>query len=111
MTQWQRPREIPLRVICTPFAGWTDKARQAKRDELRHVLTAAVCARGDAEGDGEVRYYQGMHDVAAVLLFELGERPAYVLLHRLARCQLRDSTRCAASLAASFHACAGSACR
>ena len=59
------------------------------------MLTAAVCAGADAEGDGEVRYYQGMHDVAAVLLFELGERPAYVLLHRLARCQLRDCTRCA----------------
>lgn len=59
------------------------------------MLTAAVCMGGDAEGDGEVRYYQGMHDVAAVLLFELGERPAYALLHRLARCQLRDCTRCA----------------
>ena len=78
-----------------PCAGWTDEARGAKRDELRHVLTAAVCAGADAEGDGEVRYYQGMHDVAAVLLFELGERPAYAALHRLARCQLRDCTRCA----------------
>ncbi len=64
------------------------------------MLTAAVRAGGDAEGDGEVRYYQGMHDVAAVLLFELGERPAYALLHRLARCQLRDCTRCANAAAA-----------
>ncbi|KAK9844193.1 hypothetical protein WJX81_007703 [Elliptochloris bilobata] len=75
--------------------GWSDEARDAKRDELRHVLTAAVCAGGGAgeEEDGEVRYYQGMHDVAAVLLFEVGERSAYVVLRRLARCQLRDSTR------------------
>ena len=73
--------------------GWSEEAREAKRDELRHVLTAAVCARG--ESDGEVYYYQGMHDIAAVLLFELGERPAFAMLRRLARCQLRDCTRCA----------------
>jgi len=71
--------------------GWSDEAREAKRDELRNVLTAAVCAGGGRDGD--VYYYQGMHDVAAVLLFEVGERPAYVLLRRLARCHLRDCTR------------------
>ena len=36
---------------------------------------------------------QGLHDVAAVLLFVCGERPAARLLAHLATCHLRDCTR------------------
>ncbi len=42
----------------------------------------------------EVFYYQGLHDVASVLLLVLGsERAAFPVLCRLVRCQLRDATR------------------
>ena len=52
------------------------------------MLTAAV--GGNAGG---VHYYQGLHDVAAVLLFTCGEAAAYRLLAHLAACHLRDCTR------------------
>lgn len=41
-----------------------------------------------------VFYYQGLHDVASVLLLELGgEARAFPLLCKLVTCQLRDCTR------------------
>jgi hypothetical protein len=42
---------------------------------------------------GGTFYYQGLHDVAAVLLFVCGELPAYRLLRVLTGCHLRDCTR------------------
>lgn len=68
--------------------GWSDEEREEKRHALQRVLTAAVCAHG-----GDVYYYQGMHDVAAVLLFVLGERGAYLCLRQMVKAQLRDCTR------------------
>ena len=53
------------------------------------MLTASV-VRGRAAG---VHYYQGMHDVAAVLLLVAGEEGAYRMLSHLATCHLRDCTR------------------
>lgn len=40
-----------------------------------------------------MHYYQGLHDVASVLLLVLGEAPAYHVLSHLATCHLRDCTR------------------
>lgn len=71
--------------------GWTTAERGAKRGALRRLLNATVNGRAP----GDVSYYQGLHDVAAVLLFVAGERTAAPMLARLAVCHLRDCTRCA----------------
>jgi Rab-GTPase-TBC domain len=78
---WSRSRNA--------LAGWNDDDRAVKRAALRRVLNAVVCSR-----PGGVFYYQGLHDVAAVLLFVAGEKAAYTMLSHLAVCQLRDCTRC-----------------
>ncbi|KAI3436556.1 hypothetical protein D9Q98_005972 [Chlorella vulgaris] len=68
--------------------GWSDAEREVKRAALRHVLDAAVA--GNKAG---LFYYQGLHDIAAVLLFVCGELPACRLLRALAEGHLRDCTR------------------
>ncbi|KAL4857897.1 TBC1 domain family member 20 [Chlorella vulgaris] len=68
--------------------GWSDAEREAKRAALRHVVDAAVA--GNKAG---LFYYQGLHDIAAVLLFVCGELPACRLLRALAEGHLRDCTR------------------
>jgi hypothetical protein len=98
--------------------GWGAAARDAKRAELRRVIEAALApAEGDERAGAplstggpssaapssssssaalpspRVHYYQGMHDVAAVLLFVAGEAGAARLLRALARRHLRDATR------------------
>lgn len=70
-------------------AGWTDAQREDKRKELQFVLDATVCSQ-----DGTIFYYQGLHDVASVLLLTMGDRAAYETLTHLSLCQLRDCTRC-----------------
>ena len=42
---------------------------------------------------GSASYYQGLHDIAAVLLFVTGPMPAYAMLRQLVSCHLRDCTR------------------
>ena len=74
-------------------AGWTDAQREDKRKELRFVLDATVCGQ-----DGTVFYYQGLHDVASVLLLVMGDKAAYQTLTHLSLCQLRDCTRYKLSL-------------
>ena len=69
-------------------AGWSDAQREEKRQELRFVLDATVCAQG-----GTIFYYQGLHDIASVLLLVMGGRTAYQTLTHLSLCQLRDCTR------------------
>lgn len=59
-----------------------------ERVRLKNLLNAVVCSC-----PGDVYYYQGLHDIASVLLFVVGERPALPLLRRLAICHLRDCTR------------------
>ena len=54
------------------------------------MITAAVCKHG-----GDVFYYQGLHDITAVLLFTAGEKGAFRMLSWMAVCQLRDCTRSA----------------
>jgi len=70
-------------------AGWPEAERDERREALHRVLTAATVHGADAG----VHYYQGMHDVASVLLFVAGERPAYRMLCHLSTCHLRDCTR------------------
>lgn len=55
---------------------------------MHRLLTATVCT-----APGEIFYYQGLHDVAAVLLLVLGERGAFRVLRALCRTHLRDATR------------------
>ena len=83
-----RPPARPPPPRCC--AGWEEGEREAKRAALRRVVDAAVA--GNAAG---LHYYQGLHDIAAVLLFVCGgdERAAHRLLAALAAGQLRDCTR------------------
>ena len=69
-------------------AGWSDADRNAKRVQLRRILNAAVSAHSL-----QVYYYQGLHDVASVLLLVLGEGLAFQVLCHLVGNQLRDCTR------------------
>jgi hypothetical protein len=68
--------------------GWAEEDRLEKRAALKRILNATV-----AGNTGELHYYQGLHDVAAVLLFVCGEYAAYRLLSKLAKSHLRDCTR------------------
>ena len=88
-------------------ADWSDERRALKRAALQRILNGAassglartrgrsrtrsagvVCSHADT-----VHYYQGLHDVASVLLLVCGEAAAYALLERLALGHLRDCTR------------------
>lgn len=82
----QSKAQIAIKV--DQLTGWEDEEREARRQELSAVLTAVVCEHG-----GDVFYYQGLHDIAAVLLFTAGEKPAFQMLSSLTVCQLRDCTR------------------
>ena len=77
-----------------PFTdGWSDRDRDARRDVLRRVIHAAVCAH-DTHAPRLVSYYQGFHDVAAVVTLVLDdERVARAACERLALFHLRDCTR------------------
>lgn len=68
--------------------GWTDEERAIERERLKNMINA--CVEGNDQG---VYYYQGLHDVASVLLLVCGEGAAHGMLHRLVRCHLRDCTR------------------
>lgn len=52
------------------------------------MLTAAVTQEHE-----EVYYYQGLHDIAAVLLFVIGQELAAEALAKLCTVHLRDYTR------------------
>ena len=77
-----------------PFTdGWSDRDRDTRRDVLRRVIHAAVCAH-DTHAPRLVSYYQGFHDVAAVVTLVLDdERVARAACERLALFHLRDCTR------------------
>lgn len=68
--------------------GWSEVQRDEKRAALKRLLTAVVTRSG-----GAVHYYQGLHDIASVLLMTVGEAMGYRLLVHLTGCQLRDCTR------------------
>lgn len=61
---------------------------EAQRAELKELLNGVCGANA-----GQVHYYQGLHDVASVLLLTLGQRAAFVALERLARTHLREYVR------------------
>lgn len=68
--------------------GWSETARADKRSALKRIIDASICGNSQ-----DIYYYQGLHDVAAVLLFVVGEQYAYKMLSHLASTQLRDFTR------------------
>jgi hypothetical protein len=65
--------------------------RDTKRRELATLLHGLLCKSALVDGAHEqLKYYQGLHDVAAVLLLECESVPlAFALLDRLARSHLR----------------------
>lgn len=71
------------------FAGFLDdETRSARRQELERLLNAVV-----VKHEGTVHYYQGLHDVASVLLLVAGEPAAFDMLCQLSTGHLRDATR------------------
>lgn len=68
--------------------GWSVEERDRERSRLSDIITASL--EGNMQG---VYYYQGLHDVASVLLLVCGEGSAHAMLHKMVRCQLRDCTR------------------
>ncbi len=66
-----------------------------KRPSLRWLLNACVGVGTNSEsGEQDVYYYQGLHDIASVLLLVLGsERVAFDVLRHLVKNHLRDCTR------------------
>lgn len=72
-------------------------ARAAQPEWEAHAPSAITDVSGQrpssCAASGPVRYYQGLHDVASVLLLAVGERAAFPLLCRLATGHLRDCTR------------------
>lgn len=68
-------------------AGWTEARRKQKREELQDILLQVLRLNPDTW------YYQGLHDVAAVFLFTVGQELAIKLLGHLVRCHFRDATR------------------
>jgi hypothetical protein len=64
-----------------------DGLRARKRLALARLLNSAVALH-----PGVVHYYQGLHDVASVLLLAVGEAAALPLLSQLCKHHLRDCT-------------------
>ena len=58
--------------------SWDEARRSSKRASLQRVLNGVV-----GRHVGEVYYYQGLHDVASVLLLVCGEDATYAMLERL----------------------------
>jgi len=69
-------------------AGWTEDQRAAKRAALQRLINGVV-----GKNAASVCYYQGLHDVASVVLMVCGEAAAYPLLERLVLGPLRECTR------------------
>lgn len=76
------------RSLWSFMPGADAEERQERREALARLLNAVVVHHG-----GQVHYYQGLHDVASVLLLVAGERAAFAILCRLATGPLRDATR------------------
>jgi Rab-GTPase-TBC domain len=77
-----------VRSLWSWTEGWNEEDRNTKRAALKRVIDATI-----AGNENNLHYYQGLHDVAAVLLFVCGEHSAYRMLTKLATCHLRDCTR------------------
>jgi hypothetical protein len=75
------------RSLFNLLPGSTPEHLALRQSELKRVITAVVAIHPD------VHYYQGLHDVAGVLVLVLGEHAAYVHLDRLVQHHLRDCTR------------------
>ena len=85
--------------------GMREQAVDLRRGVLERVLNGVIVkCNDDDDGDGRrggggeaaqlYFYYQGLHDVAAVLTLVCGERAAYGMLKRLVVYNLRDCTMC-----------------
>ncbi|GAX81941.1 hypothetical protein CEUSTIGMA_g9369.t1 [Chlamydomonas eustigma] len=74
--------------------GMSDERRSELRQELSRVLNATVGRYAGFDTGVQVHYYQGLHDVASVLMMELGsEIGAFQLLSQLVVLHLRDCTK------------------
>ncbi len=81
-----------LALPLPPAASAAEPSQLAASPAPATAATATPPARRVMSQD--VYYYQGLHDIASVLLLVCGsERAAFPLLCRVVRCQLRDATR------------------
>jgi len=86
------------RCAWLPREGLSGAALAARRAELVALVNGAVCfAASKAPAGTSVLYFQGLHDVAAVLLLTCGASRSGACLVALLRGHLRDC--CGASLA------------
>lgn len=76
------------RSLWSFTSGWTEEDRSQRRSALHRIIEAAI--HGNTTG---IHYYQGMHDIASVLLFICGEINAYKMLQVVVRNHLYDCTR------------------
>jgi len=82
------PRQVDVaRSLFNLLPDATPEHLALRQSELKRVITGVVASHPD------VHYYQGLHDVAGVLVLVLGEHAAYVHLDRLVQHHLRDCTR------------------
>ena len=72
-------------------SAWREADREDQRVKLRRVIDGAVNAHFERRACP--RYFQGFHDVCAVLLLNCGEKIACAVAERLAVFHLRDATR------------------
>eukprot|EP00210_Caulerpa_lentillifera_P005148 g4920.t1 len=82
---------ISVDVHRSLFHYYDESEEFEKRQQhykLERLLNAVICYH-----EGEVHYYQGLHDIASVLLLTLGEASAFKVLCKLSNNRLRDCTR------------------
>lgn len=60
---------------------------------LERLINGVVCSH-----PGKIHYFQGLHDVAAVLMLTAGERAANPMVERLLHAHLRDCVQVRARL-------------
>jgi len=81
------------RCAWLPREGLSGAQLAARRQQLATLIDGAICHCNADPSFPRVAYFQGLHDLAAVLLITQGERAgAHACLVALLRRQLRDAT-------------------
>eukprot|EP00854_Cymbomonas_tetramitiformis_P019858 gene19858-23754_t len=81
-------RSAWLAARVTGDVSSADTQLKNLRRSLQRLINGVVCSH-----PGDVFYYQGFHDVAAVVMLIMGEDAAYPVLEVLAMHHLRDCSR------------------
>lgn len=83
------PRPPGHDCVCTLYL----ERLRCKLSDIHNIIAPQTYLLLCYSAEGAVHYYQGLHDVASVLLLVAGELPAFDMLCRLATGHLRDATR------------------